>query len=160
MIEVKDYIIRIVIACLICGVLVQLTKTIKGTAQVVKLLCGIFLSLTMLSPIVQLRWTDLSGYLDKMNLEAQTTISQGTQMIYEQKSDSIQRQLEAYILDKAASYDCEVSAEVELSDDDPPMPIRLRISGKVSPYERTQLSNMIETDLGIPKENQIWNAVN
>ena len=37
-----------------------------------------------------------------------------------------------------------------------PIPIKVRLSGKASPYAKGQLQQIITEELGIEKENQIW----
>jgi hypothetical protein len=45
---------------------------------------------------------------------------------------------------------------VTLSDELPPVPVEVRLSGDISPYIKTRLQSILEDDLGISKENQIW----
>jgi hypothetical protein len=47
--------------------------------------------------------------------------------------------------------------EVELSDEEIPVPKTVSVTGKISPYAKKQLSEMMERELGIKVENQKWN---
>ena len=38
------------------------------------------------------------------------------------------------------------------------LPCGVRLQGAASPYARSQLSGQIETELGIPKERQVWSS--
>lgn len=157
---IREYVLSIVAVGVICSIVIPFTKNSKVVGELTRMLCGILVALTIFSPFVQLRWNDFTSYLDKLNEDANTTVSEGTQKILRAKSDSIQQQLEAYILDKASDCTCDLTVQVELSEEDPPIPVLVSIQGAVSPYEKAQLSGMIEKDLGIPKEMQKWNAVN
>ena len=80
--------------------------------------------------------------------------AEGTALAADAKADIITAQVEAYILDKAALYQAPVTVDVTLDEEGTPVSVRL--SGAVSPYAKTRLSEMMETDLGIKKEAQQW----
>jgi hypothetical protein len=71
-------------------------------------------------------------------------------------AERIIQQTQAYILDKARSLDAELTVEVFLGDGTIPVPIGVRLEGNISPYARKLLSQMLQDDLGIPAEEQIW----
>ena len=50
----------------------------------------------------------------------------------------------------------DVAVDVILSDTSMPVPEYVRISGNVAPYAKQQLINIIERELGVAEENQIW----
>jgi hypothetical protein len=59
-------------------------------------------------------------------------------------------------LDKAQALNTALEVEVTLSDDEIPIPVKVRLSGKVSPYAKGRLQQIISEELGIERENQIW----
>jgi hypothetical protein len=69
---------------------------------------------------------------------------------------SIKARSEAYILDKAAELALSVEVEVTLSNDEIPLPVSVRVSGKASNYAKSRLQAIITQDLGINKEHQVW----
>ena len=69
-------------------------------------------------------------------------------------ADIIKAETEAYILDKASQLNVELSVEVTIDEEN--IPTAVTLSGEVSPYARRQLQEIIESDLGIAKENQRW----
>lgn len=71
-------------------------------------------------------------------------------------AESISQGTEAYILEKAKGMNVELAVEVELSDDEIPVPVAVSLTGQVAPYVKTVLSDTISQDLNIPKEKQIW----
>jgi len=62
----------------------------------------------------------------------------------------------AYILEKAETFGAELTVEVMLDDSSIPVPSGVRIRGNISPYNREKLGSIIQRDLGIPTEAQIW----
>ena len=81
-----------------------------------------------------------------------------------QAEDETKRQMAAiiseeaasYILDKADALGLQLEVQVEL--DAELLPCGVRLQGAASPYARSQLSGQIETELGIPKERQVWSS--
>ena len=160
MTEMKEYILCVITVCFLCGAIIQLTSRFKSIANTTRILCGILVAITFFAPVLNLRWNELSGFLDKIKLDAQLTAAEGSEVFYQNRSSGIQDGLQAYILDKASLYGCELQVQIELSEEDPPIPIKVTLQGAVSPYQRNQLSDIIEKELGIPKEMQIWNEIN
>ena len=66
----------------------------------------------------------------------------------------LRSRLEEYILEKAASLDTALSVTVTLGEDNLPEMVYLR--GSCAPGTKAELASMMETDLGISKENQLW----
>ena len=62
----------------------------------------------------------------------------------------------AYILDKAETLRAQLTVQVILSDEELPVPERIYLTGQASPYARSMLQRLIEEELGVPKERQIW----
>ena len=83
-------------------------------------------------------------------------IASGQQMAREQETQIISRQTQSYILDKAQALGAMIEAEVGLSDERPFVPVSVTIKGNLSPYARQVLENIIQNDLGIRKEDQLW----
>ncbi len=117
---------------------------------------GLFLAITMLRPLIHIDlggiWADARLYskdAERLTLAAQELAREDRTAIIKSKS-------EAYILDKAASLGAEVTVTVTLSCEEPLVPCAVRISGIISPYAKTQLSQIIQNDLAIPKEAQEW----
>lgn len=153
---VGAYLLRLTGAALICGVVTAFFGK-KGTfGGVIQLLTGIFLTLNMVSPWVQLRlggWTDL---LQDFSVSADTLGQSGEKAAREAMAQRISEQTKAYILDKAQALEASLTVEVILDDSGIPAPCGVRISGKVSPYAKGVLSDYMEKELGIPREEQLW----
>ena len=66
-------------------------------------------------------------------------------------TEIIKQRTQAYILDKAQALNTVLEVEVTLSDDDIPVPLKVRLKGKISPYAKGRLQATIAEDLGIEK---------
>lgn len=154
--EIGQYLLRLTAAALVCGIVTGIFGN-KGTfGGVIKLLAGVYLTLHIVSPWVQLRlaeWSDLSG---NFSAAAGNICAQGQNTAREAMAQSISQRTQAYILDKARSLDVALTVEVFLDDATIPAPCGVRIEGAISPYAKKVLSQMMKDDLGIPPEEQIW----
>lgn len=154
--DIRQYLLSVVSAAVISALAINVIGKKGIYASVVKLLAGLFLSITVISPWAKLQIGDLSSYLDNLELDAADVIAKGEYMAADAAGTIIKDQLEAYILDKASAIGIQVKVEVVLTDTDPPVPCSVTISGAASPYAKQRLQQMIADELGIPKENQSW----
>ena len=153
---IQQYMLRIVAACLIGGAVKRLLPE-KGTAgDVGRLLTGLFLAVTILSPLTSLRLPQGEDLFSDLRLQAQAAVNAGESATANALREGIKQRTEAYILDKAESLACEIAVEVTLSDDPIPVPVAVRLSGNISPYAKGQLQAMLCNELGIAKEAQQW----
>ena len=154
--SVREYLVSVTCAALLCGILCSLTDEKQSGGVLVRLVCGVFLCLILVSPLSRFqpdrldfsRW-DLTG-------EAQAASDLGMEYARQAKIQIIKTRTEAYILDKARQYELDLTVDVRLSQGDSPVPESVVLSGRFSPYARNQLQRIIESELGIPKENQQW----
>jgi hypothetical protein len=68
----------------------------------------------------------------------------------------IKENLEAYILDKASALQLDVDVDIVLTEDLPPAPDSVTIIGNASPYNKQVFQAFLVEEIGIPKEQQIW----
>lgn len=155
--SIKEYLLGVVAAAMLCAIVSQLAgkENFHGTA--IKLICGVFMLLALVSPITKLNIHLPSEIFSDISQQADQITSAAADSTQESIYTIIKERTQAYILDKGNSYGVDMSVEVTLSDDRIPEPISVRIIGNVSPYNKKILSGVIENDLGIPAEAQIWN---
>ena len=153
---VSGYLLQLVSAAIVTGIVSRLLPGNGTAAMMTKLLCSIFLVSCAVSAMPQLEWADLGGVGENLRMEADAAVSHGEKAARDAMADSIIEQTEAYILEKAKDMNVDLVVQVEVSEDDIPMPASVCLNGKISPYTKTKLSNMIEQELGIDKEKQIW----
>lgn len=152
----KSYILSIVVAAIVCAIVRGLLDEKTTAGQMGRLLCGIFMAITMIAPISNISFENISGYFRDLTLEANQYAQSGKIAASDSMKSIIMSQTEAYILDKADSLGLKVSVEVELGDQENMIPNSVLITGKISPYAKEVLSEYIEDTLGIAKENQKW----
>lgn len=154
--NIRQYLLSVTAAAIICSLITSLMGK-KGTyAAIVRMLCGLFMALTMISPLIQVRLSDFTSYFDSLQTEADTAAASGSAMAEEASEAIIKRETETYILDKALSMGLNIEVEVTLADAGVPYPCHVSLRGAASPYARRQLQGWLEDDLGIPEENQTW----
>lgn len=108
----------------------------------------------VIRPISYFDYSMLTEFSSAFAQEAETAAIQGENMARKAAADIIKAESEAYILDKAAAMNASVTVQIILDSDS--IPVQATLSGRVSPYVRRTLASVLESDLGITKENQLW----
>lgn len=156
MMDLRQYILSVTVAAMICALVQQLLDK-KGTAATIgKMLTGLFLTFTVIHPFANLHLMELGNFTMSFDHEAASAVAQGQALSKNALRESITKRTEAYILDKARQLDLKLTVEVTVSQDDIPIPERVRLKGNVSPYAKARLQSILVNDLGIAKEKQIW----
>ena len=150
----REYLLSVTAAAIVCALVRRLLAG-KGSAETMgKILAGIFMALTVLSPLTQLRLPQLSEL--PFSADAQQAVQAGEESARKALAERITAGAEAYILEKAAAMQATLTVKVELSSDPIPVPLRVYLQGNIAPYAKQKLQTMIRQDLGIDKENQVW----
>lgn len=149
----RQYVLSVVVAALICGILSGLVQ--NGPAKdTVRLLCGLFLTITVLKPLTGWDTDHLMDISQTISLETSAVVTEGERLASKAVGDIIKEETEAYILDKASELNVELTVSAILNREN--IPVAAEIEGDVSPFARRRLTQVMETDLGITKENQQW----
>ena len=152
--SLRSYILSLVCAASFCGILSGIAGE-KGTAAGLrKLIFGIFLCFSVITPLKSLHFEDLLEPIADIREDALATAAMGKTLYQESLSEVITSQAETYILDKAQSLGLTVT--VSIQPDDSGKPYRATITGIIPEDHMRALSDILEGDLGIPKERQIW----
>lgn len=154
--DVGKYLISLVVAAIFSGIAISLLGNKGALGTAVKLLAGIYMTLSIVAPWGQLRLGELSELKDQIATDGERITISGQNAAREAMAESIITNTRTYILDKAETFGVELTVEVMLDDSPIPVPNGVRIRGSISPYNREKLSSIIERDLGIPTEAQIW----
>lgn len=154
----RSYLLSVVCAAIICGIVNGLMQHGKSTATITKFLTGIFMALTVVRPLVGIDLSALTYYTQGISQEAHAAAAFGENSAEDAQTEIIKANVEAYILDKAEDLHISVSVSVQLSQEAPFAPCGITVRGNVSPYAKTQLSQFLNDELGIPKEAQIWHG--
>lgn len=152
--SVRQYLISVVAAAIICGAVTSLIGKRGTIGGVIKFLCGLFMTITAIAPWIHLRLPDELTFWDTFRNEAQAAANEGEAAGLEMRTTIITEQLETYILEKADSLGLSVSTEVSLSDNF--LPEMVIIHGTAAPYARKRLCAFISENLGIPEDAIKW----
>lgn len=153
---IREYILSVCAAAIICSVVTVLTHGKTTVSQLVKLCSGIFLSLIVIRPLTDIDLTVFADLTFSHISAAEEAASTGKNLASDALTDIIKGRCEAYILDKAETLGAEITVEVTVSQDDIPVPVTAVIQGNVSPFAKSQLMSLLCNQLGIPKEDQKW----
>lgn len=151
--DLRQYVISVISAALICGILSRLVQK-STTKELIRLLSGLFLTITVVRPLCRIDIDTLTDFSVSYKQEAEEAAVLGKEMASDALADIIKANSEAYILDKAAALNAELSVDITVSDTY--IPVQAKLRGKISPYAKRSLEASLESDLGITKENQLW----
>ena len=152
---VASYILSVTAAAIVTAILLSLAGH-GSMAGPVKLLAGIFMTLSVVSPVLRLDLPDPAAWLLDYAASGQTAAAMGEEMADDAAQAFIKSRTEAYILDKAALYGVSLAADVTLDDEG--VPVSVILTGAVSPYARNRLTKIIREDLGLGEEAQHWRS--
>ena len=153
---VRQYLLSVIVASVIVGIITGFINKKNSHYAVIRLVCGLFLAFTMLSPLFKLKIENIADFYSGITANADTVVSEGKEIANEAAGEIIKEKLEAYILDKASTLQLDVDVELTLDENLPPAPQTVAIVGNVSPYGKSVLSDFLEKEIGVPKENQQW----
>jgi hypothetical protein len=125
-------------------------------AAVGKLLTGLVMTVTVLSPLVGISFDSMGELTREYEKIAAEAVLKGENSTRDALEKSITASLEAYILEKAEDMGAKVQVKVTVSGDTFPVPETVTIAGPVSPYVKSRLQKIIKEDLGVLEENQTW----
>lgn len=153
---ISRYILSVIAAAMILGILKGVLSEKSGASALIRLIGGIFLAFVVISPVAKLDFSDPADFWENFSSMGTDAATDGEQIADKEYRSIIKSSTEAYILDKAKTYQAELAVEVSLSDAEIPVPAAVRLQGDISPYGKIQMQRMMENDLGIAKENQQW----
>lgn len=154
--DVTRYILTVCSAAIVCSVVKSLTVKKGPTSELIHMMCGIFLAVTAVSPLMNIRITNISSFTRSYQWDAEQIAADAQQEAQTTMNEIIINQTQAYIMDKAASLNAVIDVEILLSDDSPRIPCGAVISGNISPYAKNRLTEILESELGIAREAQQW----
>ena len=154
---VKEYILNIVAVGMITAICITLVQKNTSAGMIIKMLGGIFLVITLISPLVKIRFDDLGVLWEQISAEGDLLAQEGNDSTQEALSTVIKEDLEAYILDKADELGLTLKVTVQMDQHNAVMPQTVKLQGAASPYQKRLLSAFMEEELGITEAQQEWN---
>lgn len=154
--NITRYILTVCAAAIVCSIVKSLTVKKGPTSELIHMMCGVFLAVTALSPLVDLRIKELSSITGSYQWDAEQIADDAQQEAQAAMNEIIITQVEEYIMDKAASLNAVIDVEILLSGEQSGIPCGAIIRGNISPYTKTRLAEILESELGIAREAQQW----
>lgn len=157
--RIGAYLIAVTAACMLAVMVDALVKS-PPVRRVARLVGGLLILLTVLSPLVRLEARDLTefveGFAQDANLDAEAV-----QTDYrEQWAERVRELLEQNIEQQAASMGLTLRAEVDVRIGECPEPESVTLHGAAAPEEQMALQVYLVQTLGFAKECVIWEAEN
>ncbi len=152
---VGQYTLRVICGGLICGILTDLSSK-TGYAKILRLCCSIFFAITMVQPLIQLRFPQWEKGWSLLSDEALDAAEQGEEIYRQSLAAIIQQEAQAYILKEAESIGAALEVEIELNSEIPPSPVAATLRGEFDASMETAISALLADEFGIPKEHQTW----
>lgn len=155
--NIKQYLMSVFIAALIGAIVVRISGKSTLSSGIIKLIVAVFISLTVIVPVMRFEIQDFSGYMAAYDDEAQRIVSEVRSTVMQETAEVIIQRTQTYIEDKAALYGATITAMVTITDTETLIPDSVSISGNISNYGKISLKKIIQDDLGIPEDRQTWN---
>jgi len=155
--NIRNYLVSVIAVAVLGSIAMRLLGKKGMYSHLIKLISGILLAVVVVSPIVHMDFSSINSLPLDINDQADVLVTQGTAMAIEEERSFIKAGLEAYILDKAAACNIDITVDVMLSDANPPVPVSVQLHGAVSPYAKSRMTQYMTEVLSIPEENQLWN---
>lgn len=152
----RQYLLCVTCAAIICSFIKTIVAQNGTSATLIKILTGLFLTVSILVPWTKFRFDDMVNYVQEFSLDADAAAASGVLFAQQETESIIKKQTETYILDKAAQLGLDLQVDVTIRQDTLPVPNTVLLIGNTSPYAKEKLSQVISKDLGIPEEQQIW----
>lgn len=153
---IRTYILGVVAAAMLCGIVQSIVPKDGTMAVAMKLIVGLLMTLAVLRPWVSISFDGLFGWTSTITQEAESIVSEGKLMGELSYREGIKQRLEAYILDKGTAMGASLEVEIVVYDDGLPVPIAAKIKGALSPYAKEMLRRTLTEELGISEEELQW----
>lgn len=150
---IRQYILSVIAASIVCSVVKKITGS--KYRPIIKVICGVFMAITILAPVVRFDFTSIDVNPHESFTDIQSVLLQSEVDADASLSSIIKEETKTYILSKAELLGLDINIDVTL-DEDTHVPVKVMIYGDASPYQKSQLSHYIENTLAISEEYQEW----
>ena len=152
----REYLLSVTAAAILCAIVKHMVEEKKNTGKLVNIITGLFMVITIVSPVMQFRFNDLQGYFDSLQADGQYICEEGKNMATDELERIIKEQTQTYILNEAQRLGTQLDVEMTLSNSYPPQPNQVILKGSASPYQKQSMRQYLFEYLGISQEQQIW----
>lgn len=154
--HLAKYLLTVIGTAIVCGILKKLLGQGSASGKILHLVTGVIMACTVFSPIISMFGLENPIFLSDFTQDSNRYIAQGISDAKDAQTDIIRSRCTAYVLDKADALGLCITVDLQLCETPPYAPEKVTITGAASPYAKVRLQKVIENDLAIPKEAQIW----
>lgn len=153
----RGWLLSVTAAAILCALADSLMP--KGPVKRVGgLVCALVLLAAVIRPVVRLEVGGASEWLQSRLEQTDGQAHQLEGQVDEQLKIIIQREYEAYIVDKAAQLGavCQVRVECAPGEEGLYFPRQVTVRGTLTQSQRQELAQCIQTELGVPPAGQTY----
>lgn len=157
MAALKEWLMGVIAVSVLCAAADSLMPG-GSVKKVGRFACGLVMLCVMLEPLAALRGSSITGWLEEYAYSIQTEEENLKHQVVHTQKAVIEEYCAAYISDKAAELGvtCRVEVECTYHADGLYLPQCARLWGNFSDVEQSRLTQLLETQLGIPIEEQTY----
>lgn len=147
------YGLRIILAAMICSLLQSLVND-NPHAAALKTLGGILLTITILSPLRDVSWEMDTSWLREARAAGNRYSLDGETMAKQEMRRIIADRTRNFLREEASRLGAELEITVTVGED--LLPVQVELRGSADDGVKTALAAIMEEELSVPGENQIW----
>lgn len=152
---IRTYLISVIAVCMLTvPAMLFVKKELPG--RVVKLVGGVMILMVTVQPLIRLDGIDFTKLLDELDETYSLDMEQISETTQTRLSAYVKQAAEQVIEEKATELGAILQAEVTVSEDEYPIPQRVKLVGSLTSSQLNEISQYIQTALGIPPEQQEW----
>lgn len=148
----KEYILSVLGCILFFVIISQIVQDLRYK-KLIHIVCSLFLTIVILKPLTSVELYDTVKF-DPVKFSPAVYLDTGKQAARNAQEECIKEACESYIASKANEFGLEITSEVFLNED--LIPYFAQINSCDSLEAKSRLEELLEEDLGITKENQVW----
>ena len=149
-----SYILSISATAMLCTLAIQIVGQ-KGTSSVViQMVCGMLIAFSVIKPLGQISLPNVQEYANSLDKKVSAAVETGVNQTKELINLRITESTVSYVQSKASELGASLSVRISLDQNS--IPVQIELTGKIAPNAKSVLEEIIQTDFGIRKEDQIW----
>ncbi len=154
-----DWVRTLAVGTVFCAVVLLLIPEGREK-RAVKMACSVMLTVLLIRPLRELDMERLTELLTLQRLEKHSLTEKADELSEELYRSVIREETEAYIWDAAQRLGIrKLGVRIRLkSGGEVPIPWSVEMTGAVTERQREELSQLLEGELGIPEERQMWSV--
>lgn len=152
--SIRAYVLSVTATAALCSLATRIVGQKGTSAGVIRMICGMIMACAVIRPLGTITIPRLSEYWDDLDRQVWAVVASGEEQTDDLIRGRITEATVTYVQDKASTLGASLSIQVVL--DDHHVPVQIELTGEISPSAKLELGQIIQNDIGIRKEDQIW----